>query len=119
MVSAFLNYKWRSIENGLTSIYFVLSLPVGKEVMVAMITSTLTSKGQITVPKKIREFLGVGESDKLSFTPLEDGKVLLSVKHPSAAILFGMLGNRKQPKPVSIEEMEAAIAKRRLQRGAK
>lgn len=84
-----------------------------------MITSTLTSKGQITVPKKIREFLGVEDSDKLSFTPLEDGNVLLSVEHPSARILFGMLSNRKPRKPVSIEEMEAAIAKRRLQRGTK
>ncbi len=82
-----------------------------------MITSTMTSKGQITVPKKIREFLGVGESDKLSFTPLEDGKVILSVEHPSAEVLFGMLSNRKRQKPVSIEEMEAAIAKRRLLRG--
>ena len=84
-----------------------------------MITSTMTSKGQITVPKKIREFLGVGDSDKLSFTPLEDGKVLLSVEHPSAENLFGMLSSRKHQKPVSIEEMEAAIAKRRLERGTK
>ncbi len=58
-----------------------------------MITSTMTSKGQITVPKKIRELLGVADSDKLSFTPLEDGKVLLSVEHPSAKILFGMLSH--------------------------
>ncbi len=84
-----------------------------------MITSTMTSKGQITVPKKIREFLGVADSDKLSFTPLENGKVLLSVEHPSASILFGMLSDRKLQKPVSIEEMEAAIAKRRLKRGTK
>ena len=84
-----------------------------------MITSTMTSKGQITVPKKIREFLGVEDSDRLSFTPLEDGNVLLSVEHPSAEILFGMLRSRQRSKPVSIEEMEAAIAKRRLQRGAK
>ena len=82
-----------------------------------MITSTMTSKGQITVPKKIREFLGVGDSDKLSFTPLKDGNVLLSVEQPSARILFGMLSNRKHQKPVSIAEMEAAIAKRRRQRG--
>jgi AbrB family looped-hinge helix DNA binding protein len=84
-----------------------------------MITSTITSKGQITVPKKIREFLGVGESDKISFTPLEEGKVIISVEHPSAKLLFGMLSDRKRQKTVSIEEMEAVIVKRRLQRGAK
>ncbi len=61
----------------------------------------------------------MGVSDKLSFTPLEDGNVLLSVEHPSARILFGMLSNRKRHKPVSIEEMEAAVAKRRLLRGTK
>ena len=82
-----------------------------------MITSTMTSKGQITVPKKIREFLGVGDSDKLSFTPIEDGKVILSVERPSARLLFGMLSNRKRQKPVPLEEMEVAIAKRRLKRG--
>ena len=87
--------------------------------IVTMITSRMTSKGQITVPKKIREFLGVGDSDKLSFTPLEDGKVILSVERPSARILFGMLSNRKLQRPVSTQEMEAAIAKRRLERGAK
>jgi AbrB family looped-hinge helix DNA binding protein len=84
-----------------------------------MIKSTITSKGQITVPKEIREFLGVGDSDKLSFTPVEDGKVMLSVLRPSAKSLFGMLRSHKRSRPVSLEEMEAAIFERRLRRGAK
>jgi antitoxin PrlF len=84
-----------------------------------MIKSTITSKGQITVPKEIREFLGVGDSDKLCFTPVEGGKVMLSVLRPSAKSLFGMLRSHKCSGPVSLEEMEAAIFERRLRRGAK
>jgi AbrB family looped-hinge helix DNA binding protein len=81
-----------------------------------MIKSTITSKGQITVPKEIRDFLGVGDSDKLTFTPVEDGKVILSVLRPSAKTLFGMLRSHKRSRPVSLEEMEAAISEQRLRR---
>lgn len=55
-----------------------------------MITGTVTSKGQITIPKKIREFLDVGTSDKLVFTPLENGKVLIASKRNPASSLFGI-----------------------------
>jgi antitoxin PrlF len=84
-----------------------------------MIKSTITSKGQITVPKEIRDFLGVGESDKLAFTPSKDGKVILSVLRPSAKSLFGMLRSHKRARPVSLEEMEAAVIEKRLRRGTK
>ncbi|MBW2369909.1 MAG: type II toxin-antitoxin system PrlF family antitoxin [Deltaproteobacteria bacterium] len=75
--------------------------------------SKITSKGQVTIPKKIREFLKVGISDKIEFTPLEKGKVLLSIEQKPAKALFGMLRHRKQSKPVSVLEMESAIRKRR------
>ena len=45
-----------------------------------MITSTITSRGQVTIPKKIREFLKVGTFDKIVFIPLEDGRVLVTSK---------------------------------------
>lgn len=84
-----------------------------------MIKSTITSKGQITIPKEIREFLGVGDSDKLAFTPVEDGKVMLSVLRSSATSLFGMLRSYKRHRPVSLEEMEHAIFEKRVRRGIK
>jgi len=38
---------------------------------------------------------------------------------PSAKTLFGMLCSHKRARPISLEEMEAAVIKKRLRRGAK
>ena len=82
-----------------------------------MLTSTVTSKGQVTIPKAIREFLKVEKYDKIVFIPLEDGKVMITTKQAPASGLFGMLKHRKPKKPVSAEDMDAAIDKRRAERG--
>ena len=81
-----------------------------------MTTRKITSKGQVTIPKKIREILNVDTSDKIEFIPIENGKVMISRKRHTAKELFGMLKHRKQTKTVSIEEMQAAIENRRLKR---
>ena len=81
-----------------------------------MITSKVTSKGQITIPKKIRDLLQIQRADQIVFTPLEEGKVLMVNKRNPPSILFGMLSHRKRSTPVSVEEMDAAINKRRSQR---
>ncbi len=83
-----------------------------------MITGTISSKGQITIPKKIRDFLKVGSSDKLVFIPLEEGKVMITSKQNPAALLFGMLKHRSSARPVSLEKMDSAIRKRRAKRGS-
>jgi AbrB family looped-hinge helix DNA binding protein len=82
-----------------------------------MITGTITSKGQITIPKKIREFLKVGNSDEIVFIPIEEGKVMITNKRVPPTALFGMLKHRKLSKTVSIEEMNSAIKERRQERG--
>jgi AbrB family looped-hinge helix DNA binding protein len=82
-----------------------------------MITSTISSKGQVTIPKKIREFLKVGTFDKIVFVPLEEGKVMITNKQIPVSDLFGMLKHRKLKQPVSVEEMESEIHKRRSERG--
>ena len=38
-----------------------------------MAAATLTSKGQITVPKEVRDALGVGPGDRVDFVRMEDG----------------------------------------------
>jgi AbrB family looped-hinge helix DNA binding protein len=81
-----------------------------------MITGTLSSKGQVTIPKKIREFLKVETSDKIVFIPLEEGKVLITSKENPPKVLFGMLKHRKPARPVSVKRMETAIRKRRVKR---
>ena len=39
-----------------------------------MSTATLTSKGQLTLPKKIRDQLGLSAGDKVNFVLMKDGK---------------------------------------------
>ena len=82
-----------------------------------MITSTVSSKGQVTIPKKIREFLKLETFDKVVFIPLEDGKVMITNKQTPVSELFGMLKHRKPKQPVSVQEMEVVIRKRRGKRG--
>ena len=82
-----------------------------------MITSTVSPRSQITIPKQIRELLKVKEYDKIVFIPVEKGQVLMAGRHKSAGSLFGILKHRKPDKPVSIEEMEKAIQQRNTKRG--
>lgn len=82
-----------------------------------MITSKITLKGQVTIPKKIRDFLNLDVSDRIEFTLLEDGNVLISSEKKSAKSLFGMFSHKKLDSPVSLEEMEKAIRVRRKKRG--
>ena len=85
--------------------------------MIHMITSTVSSKGQVTIPKVIRKFLKVEKYDKIVFIPLEDGKVMITNKQIPVSDLFGMLKHRKPQQLVSVEDMEFKIHKRRAQRG--
>ena len=39
--------------------------------------STVTKKGQVTIPKNLRDRIGVGEGDQVSFTLTEDGSILI------------------------------------------
>ena len=81
-----------------------------------MITGTISSKGQVTIPKQIRELLKVETSDKVILIPLEEGKVMITSKQHPATALFGMLKHRRPAKPVSLKKMESAIQKRRTKR---
>ena len=66
--------------------------------------ATLTSKGQTTIPQVIREGLGMKAGDRMTFTLLPDGTVLLRVKNKSAMSVAGRL-HRKGQKPVPIEDL--------------
>jgi len=69
--------------------------------------STITVKGQTTLPKDVRAALGVGSGDRVRYIIL-DGEVRLLKARPVA----GLAGLLAQPgrKPVSLDTMEAAIA---------
>lgn len=66
--------------------------------------ATLTSKGQTTIPKDIRDSLGIKPGDRLTFTVLPDSTVLLRAKTKRLADLAGRL---KKPgrKAVPVEAL--------------
>ncbi|WP_163265529.1 AbrB/MazE/SpoVT family DNA-binding domain-containing protein [Chelativorans alearense] len=72
------------------------------------IESKLTSKCQTTIPAEVREFLKIGAGDRIGYEFVE-GKVVLVPKNRSALDLAGALYVPGR-KPVSIEEMNEAIA---------
>lgn len=49
--------------------------------------TTLTRKGQVTVPREIRDCLGLKAGDKLTFTLLSDGTVIMRAKTKQLADL--------------------------------
>jgi antitoxin PrlF len=53
--------------------------------------ATLTSKGQTTIPKEIRDSLHMKEGDLMTFTLLPDGTVFMRVKNKSAMGVAGRL----------------------------
>jgi len=65
--------------------------------------SILTSKGRTTIPKGIRDGLGMKPGDRMTFTSMPDGTALMRVKSKSVACLAGML-RKKGRKPVPIEQ---------------
>jgi antitoxin PrlF len=75
-----------------------------------MSTSTLTSKGQTTIPKDIRERLNLQPGDRLEFVIDDDGRVLVLPASIDASELTGLL--KPPAKPVSVADMNRAIRKR-------
>lgn len=66
--------------------------------------AALTSKGQTTIPKEIRDRLGVQPGDRLTFTLMPDGTVRLRAKNKSVLALAGRL-RRKGQKPVPAADL--------------
>jgi antitoxin PrlF len=70
--------------------------------------SAITVKGQATIPKAIREHLGLKPGDRVKFFLHPDGSVVLLPKL-SAAALRGIVKSRRG-RPVTLEEMTKATA---------
>lgn len=66
--------------------------------------ATLTSKGQTTIPKEIRDSLGMKPGDRMTFTLMPDATVVMRVKTKSIGDLAGVL-QRKGRKPVPVDQM--------------
>ncbi len=73
-----------------------------------MIEAAITSKGQVTIPKKIREILHVQAGDKIGFVLTESGDVLVQPISKPAAEVFGLLA-RMNEEIISVEDMEKKL----------
>ena len=73
-----------------------------------MPTSTVTSKGQITLPRNVRQALGLDAGDKVDFVEIEGGFKLVPLRKDVRA-LKGRFAGRVE-RPVTIEEVDDAIA---------
>ena len=72
--------------------------------------ATLTSKGQVTIPKEIRDRLGLDAGSMLDFQILEDNTITARQVKPDARRIRGLL---KSPNaiPLTIEQMDEAVSK--------
>lgn len=74
-----------------------------------MYDSKLTSKGQITIPKAVRETLSLEVGDRVTFVIHEDGKVSVEAE---TVDLASQLQSVKATRKVTLEEMDNAIRQR-------
>jgi antitoxin PrlF len=70
-----------------------------------MYSSSLTSKGQVTIPIELRQLLNLKLGDKVGFT-IEDDHIILFKKFNNIEAAFGIC---KPKQTASLEEIEAAI----------
>ncbi|MGB1158183.1 MAG: AbrB/MazE/SpoVT family DNA-binding domain-containing protein [Porticoccaceae bacterium] len=75
--------------------------------MIEMLESTVTVRGQTTLPKSVRSALGVQAGDKVRYLVSGEEVKILRVK--SVSSLRNILAEKVQ-NPVTISEMDAVIA---------
>ena len=80
------------------------------------IVSTITSKGQVTIPAEVRKHLGLNKREKIAFVIDEEGDVHLKTPHyPTMASLRGAAGSL--PHPMSWEDIEQFAEEERTEEG--
>jgi AbrB family looped-hinge helix DNA binding protein len=73
-----------------------------------MASATITSKGQVTIPKEIRDHLKLETGSKVDFVIDEDGQVKVIPLNVPVETLSGIL-YRPSMKAATLEDMEKAI----------
>lgn len=86
-----------------------------------MESSTVTSKGQVTIPKEIRRALGIRQGSRVAFAH-EGGKVELRVVHqaPQSVVSgFGMLDARGKRLPADFDAASLLVPPARRAKGTR
>lgn len=72
--------------------------------------ATMTSKGQVTLPRDVREQMDLKPGDRLDFHVAPDGTLVGRRASRSAMDIAGILARPGQ-RPISVEEMDEGIAR--------
>jgi antitoxin PrlF len=72
-------------------------------------SAVVTSKGQITIPKVVRDGLGIATGDRVEFVEVEKGVYTVVAATRDIRDLKGIIP--RPAKPVSVEDMNRAVAK--------
>lgn len=75
----------------------------------SMPIATMTSKGQITVPKEVRDELHLTPGSKIMFVKLPSGHFAVSPRTGDVSDFLGMLHDPSRP-TLTIDEIDEAIA---------
>lgn len=82
-----------------------------------MATSTLTTKGQITIPKAVRDRLGLQPGDELDFRFNDEGRLVLYPRQGSVLErISGLLADYAPATPVTVEEMNEIVRRRAVEK---
>jgi len=73
--------------------------------------ATMTSKGQITIPRSIRNRFHLGAGNRLEFRVTKEGDIKLSPVVLTVDEVFGVL-KRPGKRKFTVEQMDRALAKR-------
>ena len=71
-----------------------------------MSLATMTSKGQTTIPKDIREALCLQPQDQIQFTLTSDGTVIMRAKKRSIKDMYGLLHDSER-RPLAVDDMKS------------
>jgi AbrB family looped-hinge helix DNA binding protein len=71
-----------------------------------MLSSSVTTKGQVTIPIELRKKLGIKPGDRVGFVD-EGGRIVLQCQETAIEAVFGMV---KAGKGVTLEQIEGAIS---------
>lgn len=75
-----------------------------------MPTAKITAKGQVTIPKKLRDAYGLEPGDTIHFEVREDGEIVLEPERRDVRELRGCVDTDAEG--VSIEQMKEVVRRR-------
>jgi AbrB family looped-hinge helix DNA binding protein len=101
-------YTIRKVKEGRSTRYFAVP-PASQSYQ-----ATVTTQGQVTIPKEIRERLGVRSGGKLRLIVEADDRVVLAPADLSVKRLFGFLG--KPPRSATLEDLDEGIRQAAVER---